>query len=103
VLRHEPVSSLPEQWVQWVDRLRFLPARQATVGSQDGRVVSLRTVTLPPYAATGSQVEEIRRESLAWYGTPYAEAERNVQAALAADNQGPFLDPVVLPYEVAAG
>ena len=38
-------SSLPEQWEQWVDRLRFQPARQATVASQDGRVVSLRRNT----------------------------------------------------------
>ena len=74
--------------------------------SQDGRVVSLRTMTIPPYTATGSQVEEIRRESLARYGIPYAEAERNVQEALAADHQATSeespLDPVVPPYEVVA-
>ena len=85
MLRHELFSSLPEQWVQWVDRLRFQPARQAAVDSRDGRG------------------EEIRRKSLARYGIPYAEAERNVRAILAADNQGPSLDPVVSPYEVVAG
>ena len=37
----------------------------------------------------GEQVEEIRRGSLAWYGIPYAEAERNVQETLVADGQEP--------------
>jgi len=41
--QHELFSPLSEQWEQWVDRLRFQPARQATVASQDGRGVSLRT------------------------------------------------------------
>jgi len=41
--QHELFSPLSEQWEQWIDRLRFQPARQATVASQDGRVVSLRT------------------------------------------------------------
>ena len=35
--QHELFSSLSEQWEQWVDRLRFQEARQATVASQDGR------------------------------------------------------------------
>jgi hypothetical protein len=104
--QHELFSSLPEQWEQWVDRLRFQPARQATVASQDGRVVSLRTMTIPPYTATDEQLEEIRRESLARYGIPYAEAQRNVQGTLVADNHAPSeessLDPVVPPYEVVA-
>jgi hypothetical protein len=67
------------QWEQWVDRLRFQPARHATVAQQNGKVVTLRTVTIPPYTATDEQVEEIRSESLARYGIPYAEAKRNVQ------------------------
>jgi hypothetical protein len=99
---HELFSSLPEQWEQWVDRLRCQPARQATVSSQDGRVVSLRTMTIPPYTATAEQVEEIRRESLARYGIPYAEARRNVEEMLGADDQEPSLDRVVPPYEVVA-
>jgi hypothetical protein len=85
-----------------VDRLRFQPARQTTVASQDGRVVSLRTMTIPPYAATAEQVEEIRRESLARYGIPYAEAERNVQETLVADGQEPSPDRIVPLYEVVA-
>jgi hypothetical protein len=104
--QHELFSSLPEQWEQWVDRLRFQPARQATVASRDGRGVSLRTMTIPPYTATGSQVEEIRRESLARYGIPYAEAERNVQEALGADHpatgEESSPDPVAPAYEVVA-
>jgi hypothetical protein len=98
--QHELFSSLPEQWEQWVDRLRFQPARQATVASQDGRAVSLRTMTIPPYTATDEQVEEIRRESLARYGIPYAEAERNVQEASANYQQEPSLAPEVPAYEV---
>jgi hypothetical protein len=98
--QYELFSSLPEQWV---DRLRFQPARQATMASQDGRVVSLRTMTIPPYTATDEQVEEIRCESAARYGIPYAQAERNVQEALAADNQEPALGPSVVPaYEVVS-
>ena len=104
--QHELFSSLPEQWEQWVDRLRFQPARQATVASQAGRVVSLRTMTIPAYTATAEQVEQIRRESLARYGIPYAEAKRNVQDALAADNHATSKesspDPVVPAYEVVA-
>jgi hypothetical protein len=103
VLRHEPVSSLPEQWA---DRLRFQPIRQATAGSRDGRVVSSRAVTIPPYTATGGQEEEIRGESLGRYGIPYAEAERNVQEALTTDShaasEDSSPDPVVPPYEVVA-
>jgi len=82
--QHELFSSLPEQWEQWVDRLRFQPARQATVASQDGRVVSLRTMTIPPYTATDEQVEEIRRMSLARYGIPYALATVHAQCSPAS-------------------
>jgi hypothetical protein len=60
-------------------------------------------MTIPPYTATDEQVEDIRHESLGRYGIPFAGAERNVQEALAADNQGPSLAPVVLSYEVVAG
>ena len=98
--QHELFSPLSEQWGQWIDRLRFQPARQATVASQDGRVVSLRTMNIPAYTATAEQVEEIRRESLARYGIPYAEAERNVRETLAADSQEPSLNPEVPAFEV---
>ena len=100
--QHELFSSLSEQWEGWIDRLRFQPARQATVASQDGQVVSLRTITIPPYTATDEQVEGIRRESMARHGIPYAEAERNVQEALSDFRQGPSLVTEVPPYEVVA-
>ena len=98
--QYELFSSLPEQWKQWVDRLRFQPARQATVSSQDGRVVNLRTMTISPYTATDEQVEEIRRESAARYGIPYVEAKRNVQETLADYQQEPSLEAEVPAYEV---
>jgi hypothetical protein len=59
-------------------------------------------MTIPPYTATAEQVEEVRRESLARYGIPYAEAERNVQETLVADGQEPSSDRIVPPYEVVA-
>jgi hypothetical protein len=45
-------------------------------------------------------VEEIRRESLARYGIPYAEAQRNVQKTLAAYPQEPSLEAQIPAYEV---
>jgi hypothetical protein len=57
-------------------------------------------MTIPPYSATEEQVENIRRENLARYGIPYAEAERNVQETLVADNQEPSLETEVPAYEV---
>jgi hypothetical protein len=101
--QHELFSSLPEQWEKWVDCLRFQAARQATVASQDGRVVSLRTMTIPRYTASDEQVESIRRESLARYGIPYAEAGRDVQETLAADKHKSSLEMTAPPaYEVVA-
>ena len=100
--QHELFSSLSEQWEQWVDRLRFQPPRQATVAIQDGRVVNLRTMTIPPYTATAEQVEEVRRESLERYGIPHAEAVRNVQEALEEGKRQPNSEPVVPAYEVVA-
>jgi hypothetical protein len=100
--QHELFSSLPEQWEQWIDRLRFQSTRQATVASQDGRVVSLRTMTIPSYTATDEQVENIRRESMARYGIPYAEAERNVQETLVDCQRKPSLEMEVPAYEVVS-
>ncbi|MGC9395650.1 MAG: type IV secretory system conjugative DNA transfer family protein [Anaerolineae bacterium] len=81
--QHEMFSSLSEQWEQWVDRLRFQPARHATVAHRDGTVVRMKTLTIPRYTATDAQVEAVKCESLRRYGIPYAEAQRNVQAASA--------------------
>ena len=54
---------------------------------QDGKVTSMRTITIPPYTATDEEVEEVRRESLLRHGIPYSEAKRNVQET-ALDYQG---------------
>jgi hypothetical protein len=97
--QYELFSSLPEQWEQWVDRLRFQPARQATVATHDGRVVGLRTITIPRYTATDEQVENIRRESAARYGISYAEAERNVRETLIDSSQLPPFETSVPAYE----
>ena len=78
--QHEMFSSLSEQWERWVDRLRFQRARHATVAHRDGTVVRMKTLTIPRYTATDAQVEAVKRESLARFGIPYAQAQRNVQA-----------------------
>ncbi len=77
--QHELFSSLPEQWEGWIDRLRFQPPRQATVAGHDGKVVTIKTITISPYSASDDRVEALRRESAARWGIPYAQAERNVQ------------------------
>jgi hypothetical protein len=59
-------------------------------------------MNIPAYTATAEQVEEIRRERLAQYGIPYAEAQRNVQETLGADSQQPSLNPEVPAFEVVA-
>jgi hypothetical protein len=72
--QHELFASLPEQWEQWIDKLRFQPPRYAMVASRDGKVASIRTVTIPSYSASDEEVEAIRQESLKRYGIPYNEA-----------------------------
>lgn len=105
--QHEMFSSLSEQWEQWVDRLRFQPARHATVARRDGTVVRMKTLTIPRYQATDEHVEALRRESMARYGIPYAEAKRNVaeiqvsspSAGVAQAGGGSFSIPA---YEIVA-
>src|SRR5690606_5723296 len=76
--QHEVFAPLAEQWEGWIDRLRFQPARCATVSGLDGATATLWTATIPPYTAGEAAVEALRRESGRRYGIPYAEAERNV-------------------------
>ena len=100
--QYELFSSIPEQWERWVDRLRFQPSRQATVASQDGRVVSLRTITIPRYTATAEQLEAVKRESAARYGIPFVEAERNTRKApLTQEPASHFKAPVLAHDSVA--
>ena len=101
--QYELFSSIPEQWEQWVDRLRFQPARQATVSTRDGRVASIHTITIPPYTATDEQVETVKRNSLARYGIPYSEAEKNVGQTFLSSRQEISTTVVPAPlYEVTA-
>jgi hypothetical protein len=81
--QHEVFSSLPEQWEQWVDHLRFQKSRQATVATHDERVLYITTMTIPPYSATEAEVEAVRRESLLRYGISHDKAQRNVKERLA--------------------
>src|SRR5439155_2788696 len=65
--QHELFAPLPEQWEQWVERLRFQKPRQATVATQAGRVASIWTAPIPPYRATDLELETVRQESLRQY------------------------------------
>lgn len=100
--QHELFSPLAEQWEQWIDRLRFQPPRRVMVAGQDGRVASIRTITIPSYTATEAQVEEARRESAARHGIAYAEAERNVQETLVAYEQGVSIGQEIPAHEMLA-
>jgi len=100
--QHELFSSLSEQWEQWVDQLRFQPSRQATVATQDGRVVGIKTIAIPPYTATNKQVEDIRRESMARYGTTYLDAQKNAQEIFTDYKAKPSFETEVPAYEAIA-
>lgn len=77
--QHEMFESLPEQWEQWIDQLRFQAPRQAMVSNQAGDVSSIRTITIPPYSVGDEEVEELRRASLKRHAIPYGKALRNVE------------------------
>ncbi|MFC2043128.1 type IV secretory system conjugative DNA transfer family protein [Chloroflexota bacterium] len=88
--QYELFSTLPEQWEKWTDRLRFQPSRQATLASKDGRVLDIRTMTIPQYTATNDQIEQIRKESMSNYGISYVDAYRNVHEKIS--NSGEYYD-----------
>ncbi len=73
-------APLPEQWEAWVDRLRFQPARQATVADINGQVRRVWTIPIPTYQASEAQLESIRRESVRRWGIPYEKAMRNAES-----------------------
>jgi hypothetical protein len=100
--QHEVFSSLPEQWEQWVDRLRYQPARQAAVACRDGNVATIKTMTIPRYTATDAQVDAVKQESMARYGVPYAETQRNVQESLEADPHPPSGQATKVHTEIPA-
>lgn len=90
--QHELFSSLYEQWEAWVDRLRFQRARHATVATQGGRVVDIKTINIPRYTATDEQVEEVRKSSMSLYGLPYTDAFNKAQNDLGEHTTGPLAD-----------
>lgn len=68
--------------------------------TQDGRVASIRTITIPRYTATDEQMEAIRRESTARYGMPLAQSRRHVEETSAEYRQEPSLEVQVPAYEM---
>ena len=66
------------QWEEWVDTIRFQQPRYATVATHEGKVHSIKTVTIPPYTTTDEEVEDVRIESLKRYGIPQKEASYNL-------------------------
>ena len=60
----------------------------------------MHTMTIPRYTATDEQVEDIRCESLARYGIPYAEAVQNLEETAAAGAAKLPSEPPVPAYEL---
>ncbi|MCA9904378.1 MAG: TraM recognition domain-containing protein [Anaerolineae bacterium] len=92
--QHELFSSTGEQWEEWYDRLRFQPARCAVVTTGDNPAVAIKTLSIRPYRATEDDLEWFRTASLARWGIPYHDAQRNLQAIYAGS-----LDDAVQFYE----
>lgn len=77
--QHELFESLSEQWEHWIDTIRFQQSRMATVAIGEGRVKTIRTITIPPYTATDEDVEAIKQESLQRHGIANHDAVKNIQ------------------------
>jgi hypothetical protein len=73
-VQHELFSPLAEQWEEWVDRLRYQPPRLATISTQEGRVVSIRTVSIPSYSATREHLEQVKLVSLGRHAVGFGRA-----------------------------
>ena len=91
--QHELFSPMMEQWEKWIDGLRYQPSRQLTVSNQDGQVATLRTVTIPKYIATDTQVEQVQQECVARYGIPYSQAQQNIEQSQEEQTEQQFFDP----------
>jgi len=85
--QYETFSSLPEQWEQWIDRLRYQKPRQAMVSACDRPAASIITMRVPAYTATEEDIENIRRESGQNYGIPYEQAKREVEERFSVNLQ----------------
>ena len=81
--QHPLFAPLTDQWQQWIDQLRFQKPRQAIVSDHAGHTANIWTIPIPPYSASGEQIEAVRQASGAGYGIPYAEALRNVKTSSA--------------------
>ncbi len=77
--QHELFESLSEQWEHWIDTIRFQQPRRATVAIGEGRVETIRTITIPPYKATDEDVESIKQESLRRHGITNDIAIKNIR------------------------
>lgn len=77
--QHELFESLSEQWEHWIDTIRFQQPRRATVAIGEGKVETIRTITIPPYTATGDDVEAIKVESLRRHGIANHTAVKNIR------------------------
>jgi hypothetical protein len=69
-----------EQWGDITESIRSLPERRAYVATRKKAGIPFQTPTIRPYTATAAQVEQIKRESLARYGIPYAVAQQHLAA-----------------------
>ena len=82
-VQHEVFSPMGEQWEGIIDALRFQPPRQVTVANQEGRIATLKTITLPtsgdPTEEELEAIEEIRHQSVTRWGIPYKEAQANIE------------------------
>lgn len=77
--QHELFQSLSEQWEHWIDTIRFQQPRRATVAIGEGRVETIRTITIPPYTAADEDVEAIKQESLKRHGITNDVAIKNIR------------------------
>jgi hypothetical protein len=99
--QYELFASLFEQWESWIDMLRFQPDRAAIVTMPDGGVLRLITIPIPRYTASETDIEVVRRESLARYGIPYAEVEKGIQPFIGAATQAESVIKGPVPeYEI---
>jgi hypothetical protein len=99
--QYELFTSLLEQWESWIDLLRFQPDRAAIVTTPDGGVQRLNTLPIPSYTASDEEIETIRRESLARYGIPYAQAVANFgQVEESFSDQVSQKNIFIPPYEM---
>lgn len=80
--QHEVFSTLPEQWEQWTDSLRFQRPRRATVACEGRKTATITTLPIPPYQVTDEELARLYQGSLARSGIPHAQAQRDVEESI---------------------